>query len=65
LVFASNYNRSSAVAKVDRYTPYDQLPEWLTVEEFQAFWKASRNATYDGVRRGSRVGHQPGAVGQE
>ena len=42
---------------IDRFTPYDQLPEWLTIEEFRAFWDVGRSAAYDGIRRGD-IPHQ-------
>jgi excisionase family DNA binding protein len=36
---------------VTRFTPYSELPEWLSVEEFMALWDCSRTAAYDLVRQ--------------
>src|SRR4030095_5207664 len=41
--------KSSAVT---RHTPFEELPEWLTVEEIQAHLATGRTATYDAVRSG-------------
>lgn len=37
---------------VTRHTPFDKLPEWLTVEEIQELLHTGRTATYDAVRSG-------------
>ena len=35
-----------------RQTPFEQLPEYLTPEEFTAYMHLGRNTTYDLLRRG-------------
>jgi excisionase family DNA binding protein len=40
-------------ATVTRYTPVDELPCLLSVEEFCAFTDIGRSAAYDLVRRGA------------
>ena len=40
------------MAEVTRWTSYDELPQWLSVEEFMAIWNVSRTAAYDLVRSG-------------
>jgi excisionase family DNA binding protein len=42
----------SAARHVRRTTPHDQLPEYLSPEEFGAYLALSRNTTYDLLRRG-------------
>lgn len=40
-----------------RQTPYSELPEFLTVDEFRAYMRLGRNTTYDLLRSGA-VTHQ-------
>jgi excisionase family DNA binding protein len=40
------------VVKLTRQTPIEELPQFLSVEEFCAFTKIGRSAAYDLVRRG-------------
>ena len=40
-----------------RHTPYDALPEFLTVDEFRTYMRLGRNTTYDLLRSGA-VTHQ-------
>ena len=35
-----------------RHTPYDALPEYLTVDEFRAYMRLGRNTAYDLLRSG-------------
>jgi excisionase family DNA binding protein len=42
---------------VTRHTPYDALPEFLTVDEFRMYMHLGRNTTYDLLRSGA-VMHQ-------
>jgi excisionase family DNA binding protein len=38
---------------VSRWTPYHDLPEWLTPEELQAYLNVSRNTSYELLRSGA------------
>jgi len=37
---------------VSRFTPFSDLPEWLTPEEVQAHLELGRTATYDAAASG-------------
>ena len=43
----------SAPAPVTRYTTFDALPQFLTVEEFRTFVGLGRSTVYDLLRRGA------------
>ena len=38
------------MSEVTRYTPYHELPEWLTPEEVQVHLNLSRSAVYELIR---------------
>jgi excisionase family DNA binding protein len=40
------------VAEVTRFTPLEELPELLRVEEVASYWDVSRGIVYELVRRG-------------
>jgi hypothetical protein len=35
---------------IDRFTPFDDLPEYLTPDEVRVFLNLTRNQTYDWLR---------------
>jgi excisionase family DNA binding protein len=45
------------MSAIDRRTPVDQLPEFLTPEEFRAYIGISRSTIYDLLRR-DEIPHQ-------
>jgi excisionase family DNA binding protein len=38
--------------KIDRFTEYGDLPQWLSVEEVQAYLELGRTAAYDAAKSG-------------
>ena len=36
--------------RIDRFTPYEDLPQFLTPDEFRAHLELTRNQTYDYLR---------------
>jgi excisionase family DNA binding protein len=52
LVPFSLFQGTTKMKPVDRYTTFDELPEWLTVEEIQKHLSTGRTATYEAVRSG-------------
>jgi len=38
--------------EITRHTPVEQLPEYLTVEEFRTWWHIGRSLAFELVRRG-------------
>jgi excisionase family DNA binding protein len=47
-----NHTRIGPAEPVTATTPYEALPEQLTVEEYITFTRISRATAYDHVRRG-------------
>jgi excisionase family DNA binding protein len=37
---------------VTRHTPYDDLPEWLSIDEVQAYLDIKRTCAYEAARSG-------------
>jgi excisionase family DNA binding protein len=37
---------------IDRHTPYDELPEWMSIDEVRAYLDTGRSATYEAARSG-------------
>ena len=37
---------------VTRYTPFDDLPEWLSIEEVQEYLDIGRTCAYEAARSG-------------
>jgi len=44
-------NTGAHLMTVTRNTPFEELPEWLTTEEFRAYWGLGRSTVYDLIRR--------------